>query len=250
MHFSSNTLTSLLVHRTGIHTINYGIRFLTKTWVLLGGDELDAVSHIPFWRVAPREIFINLLTAFWGLLGPWRDVLIIFVKNIFRNSCLSASSDQVIDSTGVPKDPRSQNVWIFYRSCRKVKMAVSCHTNGLSVKRKITILIKGNFKLSAHCDVFDVFDNTTHVKLLPYFNEPINQKTILQSNKMKTINQQEKSEHGQVKELSVFMGKGPPNVIGGQFFLPPLLRKILLPVTRASTRVIHSLFSTTTPCHR
>ena len=34
-----------LVHRTGIHIINYGIRFLTKTWVLLGGDELHAPSH-------------------------------------------------------------------------------------------------------------------------------------------------------------------------------------------------------------
>ncbi len=30
---------------TGIHTINYGIRFLTKTGVLLGGNELHAPSQ-------------------------------------------------------------------------------------------------------------------------------------------------------------------------------------------------------------
>ncbi len=34
-----------LLHRIGIHTINYGIRFLTKTCVLLGGNELHAPSQ-------------------------------------------------------------------------------------------------------------------------------------------------------------------------------------------------------------
>ncbi len=55
MHFASNSL--YLLHRTGIHTINSGIRFLTKTCVLLGGNEFHAPSQ-NYWSECKQTITI------------------------------------------------------------------------------------------------------------------------------------------------------------------------------------------------
>ena len=52
--------------QTGIHSINYGIKFLTKTCVLLGGNELQAPSpcrftHLESWLIGNNsEYIINI----------------------------------------------------------------------------------------------------------------------------------------------------------------------------------------------
>ena len=73
------------LHRTGIHAINYGIRFLAKTCVLLGGNELYAPSHKAFSVKVLRKAVCDI--CLHCIPSVWQTDLLQFGSNFIENWC-------------------------------------------------------------------------------------------------------------------------------------------------------------------
>ncbi len=98
---------------------SYSKNHLTKsTWpgvrVSDPGSLRKVGSEKFFWRRVWSSSFIillNLPTAFWGLLGPRKDVMVDFIKTVSKQTAISLAWPEI--ALGSQKTPKSKMCYFF-----------------------------------------------------------------------------------------------------------------------------------------